>query len=82
MAEAKTPQKLPYKVKVESGKTYFWCSCGLSKRPPFCDGKHKLKAVFKPYKWVAERNEEIWLCGCKQTKTAPLCDGSHAKIEN
>jgi CDGSH-type Zn-finger protein len=33
-------QKGPYPVPVEAGKSYYWCSCGLSKSQPFCDGSH------------------------------------------
>jgi CDGSH iron-sulfur domain-containing protein 3 len=33
-------QKGPYPVQVEAGKSYYWCSCGLSKSQPFCDGSH------------------------------------------
>ena len=33
-------QKNPYKVRVEKGKTYFWCACELSLKKPFCDGSH------------------------------------------
>lgn len=29
-------QKSPYEQKVEVGKKYFWCSCGLSKKQPWC----------------------------------------------
>ena len=35
-----TPQKGPYKVRIEKGKTYYWCACGgsaplgLPKPPP------------------------------------------------
>ncbi len=28
----------PIKVAVEAGKTYYWCTCGMSKNQPFCDG--------------------------------------------
>lgn len=28
-------------VDLEAGKRVSWCSCGLSERQPFCDGKHK-----------------------------------------
>ena len=41
MENSSTPQKSPYKVKVEKGKTYFWCACGISQKQPFCDGSHK-----------------------------------------
>ena len=40
MEKAACPQKSPYKVKVEKGKTYSWCTCGLSNKQPFCDGVH------------------------------------------
>ena len=32
---------VPIPVEVEAGKDYWWCSCGLSKNQPFCDGSHK-----------------------------------------
>ena len=41
MANPVSSQNGPYKAKVEKDKTYFWCSCGLSKKQPFCDGSHK-----------------------------------------
>ncbi len=79
MAKPATPQKGPYKVKVEKGKTYFWCSCGLSAKQPFCDGSHNKEGKFKPYKHTAEEGKEIYFCGCKRTQHPPLCDGSHSK---
>ncbi len=30
-------QYAPYKVDVEEGKTYYWCTCGKSKNQPFCN---------------------------------------------
>lgn len=68
----------PYPVDVEAGKSYFWCSCGLSKAQPFCDGSHKGSA-FSPVKYSAEESKTVYFCGCKQTDAAPLCDGSHSK---
>ena len=41
MEKPNIPQKAPYVVDVEEGKTYYWCSCGHSKKQPFCDGAHK-----------------------------------------
>ena len=38
MEKPNIPQKAPYVVDVEEGKTYYWCSCGHSKKQPFCDG--------------------------------------------
>jgi CDGSH-type Zn-finger protein len=66
----------PYLVEVEEGKTYFWCSCGRSKRQPFCDGSHA-GTELTPRRFTAERSEAVNLCGCKQTLDAPFCDGTH-----
>lgn len=33
--------KKPFKLTLESGKTYHWCLCGRSKSQPLCDGTHK-----------------------------------------
>lgn len=78
--EKPTPaSKKPYKVYLEKGKIYFWCTCGLSKKQPFCDGSHKQKGQFKSLKYTASESKEVFLCGCKVTKNPPLCDGSHSK---
>ena len=71
-------QKSPYKVKVEKGKTYFWCACGLSLKQPFCDGSHN-GTNFTPIKYVAAESKRVFFCGCKLSKKQPLCDGSHNK---
>ena len=80
MGNPATPQKNPYKVKVEKDKIYFWCVCGLSKKQPFCDGAHKKNGKFKSLKYLADENKEIYFCGCKRTKHPPFCDGSHSKL--
>ena len=69
----------PYKFKVEKDKTYFWCSCGLSNKQPFCDGSHSKEKLFESVKYLAKSNKEVWFCGCKRTKHQPFCDGSHSK---
>ncbi len=80
----------PTAVTIEEGKTYAWCTCGLSEKQPFCDGKHKALATeengetvmpYKALKIVAEETKEVWLCNCKQSKNPPYCDGSHKNIE-
>jgi CDGSH iron-sulfur domain-containing protein 3 len=68
----------PYATSVESGKTYYWCACGSSKKQPFCDGSHD-GTGFTPLKYDATAAKTVSFCGCKQTKKAPLCDGSHNK---
>ena len=75
-----TSQKNPYKVKVEKGKTYSWCACGLSQKQPFCDGSHKKEGKFKSIKYQASDSKEVYFCGCKMTKNPPFCDGSHSKL--
>jgi CDGSH iron-sulfur domain-containing protein 3 len=66
----------PYPVDVESGKAYYWCSCGKSNSQPFCDGSHK-GSEFSPVKFEAKESKTIYFCGCKATANPPLCDGSH-----
>ena len=80
MGNPATPQKNPYKVKVEKNKTYFWCVCGFSQKQPFCDGSHKKDGVFKSLKYLAKSDEVVFFCGCKTTKHPPFCDGSHSKF--
>jgi CDGSH-type Zn-finger protein len=79
MDEPVVAQKAPFKVELEAGKTYWWCSCGRSAAQPFCDGSHKGTA-FTPRKYQPERSGAAWLCGCKRTATPPTCDGSHKAL--
>ena len=78
MKKPTSTQKSPYKVKVEKGKTYFWCTCGLSIKQPFCDGSHKKEGKFKSMKYLFQESKDVYFCGCKMTKQAPFCDGSHS----
>jgi CDGSH-type Zn-finger protein len=68
----------PYNINLEEGQTYFWCTCGLSSKQPFCDGTHKGTGL-KSHCFTAQASGKFWLCGCKQTKNPPYCDGSHDK---
>ncbi|MDW8478953.1 MAG: CDGSH iron-sulfur domain-containing protein [Xanthomonadales bacterium] len=76
MSDPKRAGDGPVAVRVEAGRSYWWCACGLSARQPFCDGSHR-GTEFRPVAFVAERDEELWLCQCKRTRHAPRCDGSH-----
>ena len=74
----------PYLVKVEPGKLYSWCTCGLSEKQPLCDNNHK-RIEGLPYRSVKvlfDKEEEVWFCGCKHTKTPPFCDETHKTLEN
>ena len=65
-------------VEVEKNKSYFWCSCGLSSKQPFCDGSHK-NTEFSSVKFIADETKKMFFCTCKQTNNQPFCDGSHNK---
>lgn len=77
--EPKIAQKAPYAVDLEMGKTYHFCTCGGSKKQPFCDGSHA-GTGFSPKTFVAEKTAKAYLCGCKHSKNIPYCDGTHAKL--
>ena len=79
MGNLVTARKSPFKVKVEKGKTYSWCACGLSQAQPFCDGSHRKEGKFKSLKYYPEESKDMYFCGCKMTKNPPFCDGSHFK---
>ncbi len=77
--ESRVPQKSPYAVEVEAGKSYFWCVCGQSSKQPFCDGSHK-GSGFSPVKWEASESRTVYFCGCKHSASQPLCDGAHKQL--
>jgi CDGSH-type Zn-finger protein len=79
MAEPQVAGRAPMGVEVEAGKDYWWCSCGMSKNQPFCDGSHKGTGM-APMKWTAAEAGTAWFCTCKQTGKSPLCDGSHKRL--
>ncbi|XP_072179870.1 uncharacterized protein [Diadema setosum] len=70
---------IPTLVKLESGKKYSWCLCGLSKKQPFCDGAHK-KTEFKPVRFEVDKTKSYLMCRCKQTSKQPFCDMTHVKV--
>ncbi|KAI8335590.1 iron-binding zinc finger CDGSH type-domain-containing protein [Blakeslea trispora] len=75
-------QAKPYKVDLEPGKEYYWCTCGESKNQPFCDGSHRAAGQFKPKKITVDEAKTYYLCGCKYTHNEQgFCDGTHRKEE-
>lgn len=79
MSLPKVAANSPQEVSLVAGEKYAYCTCGLSEKQPFCDGKHK-GTDFKPLVFTAEETKSAWFCRCKQTCNAPNCDGSHNKL--
>jgi len=82
MEKAKVAGMEPVCVSVVTDKVYPWCTCGLSEKQPFCDGKHnQIEGLpFKSLKVKFEKEEDVHFCMCKQTKNPPYCDGSHNSL--
>ncbi len=75
-------EKSPVKVKVEPGKEYKWCTCGITETEPFCDTRHKFieGTPFKSLRITFDEEKDVLFCRCKQTKNPPFCDGSHKNL--
>jgi len=79
----KIAQACPYRVNLEVGKTYRYCTCGLAKSQPFCDDSCA-GTGFSPLEFKVDREQSMWyLCGCKRNRpeAGPFCDGSHINIK-
>lgn len=56
--------------------THYWCQCGRTQTPPYCDGSHEGTGI-SPLEFEADGTTEISVCTCGLTSTPPYCDGSH-----
>jgi len=79
MDKPKVAGTSPIRVELEKGKTYAWCTCGLSAKQPFCDGSHR-GTSFAPLKFEAEETKTRSMCTCKATANPGFCDGSHKSL--
>jgi len=71
----------PVKVSLSKGQEYHFCTCGLSKSQPFCDGSH-VGTSYTPRVIVSEQDGDAYLCACKHTRNTPFCDGSHQQFSD
>ena len=71
----------PISINLTKGEEYYFCTCGQSKKQPFCDGSHA-GTEFSPQAFSAEQDGEAYLCQCKQTQNPPFCDGTHKNYNN
>ena len=60
MIKGKRAGDTPIGINVLEGKSYYWCTCGLSAKQPFCDGSHK-DTIFKPLPYKAEQSKKVFL---------------------
>ena len=72
--------KSPMVFEIKPGG-YFWCSCGLSKKQPYCDGSHS-GTGFSPMYFEEKEKRRVALCLCKQTCKSPFCDGAHKNLKD
>lgn len=74
---------LPSEVELLEGRVYYWCTCGLSAKQPFCDGTHKDSGTgLKPLAFRSDSTKRALLCCCKQTRTPPYCEGDCEESHN
>ena len=59
MKKGKRAGDSPLGINVLEGKSYFWCTCGISSKQPFCDGSHK-GTEFAPLKYLADQSKKVF----------------------
>ncbi|KAG0213819.1 hypothetical protein BGX28_003493 [Mortierella sp. GBA30] len=66
---------------LKPGSIKEWCTCGLTKKGPWCDGKSHKGTSFKPLRWKVPdgKNTQTFysICDCRYTTRPPFCDGIH-----
>lgn len=67
----------PVLIELQPG-AYYWCRCGKTKNPGFCDGSHK-GSDKEPLEFSVKEKNKVAICACGRTKTPPYCDGTHLK---
>ncbi|KAF9430723.1 hypothetical protein BGZ76_000728 [Entomortierella beljakovae] len=66
---------------LKPGSIKEWCTCGLTKKGPWCDGKSHKGTSFKPLRWKVPDGKNVQtmysICDCRYTTRPPYCDGIH-----
>ena len=65
-----TWQSFPYKIDAQAGQTLYFCSCGQTNNPPYCDGSHEGSGK-APRSVKIEKDGPVWACGCGKSKNLP-----------
>ncbi|KOR30834.1 hypothetical protein TI04_03940 [Achromatium sp. WMS2] len=78
MTDPVVAKKGAYPIELEPGE-YWWCTCGLAKSQPFCDGSHQGTGL-EPQAFTITEKQTVGLCGCKRSAAKPFCDGTHKTI--
>jgi len=55
---------------------YYWCRCGKTAMPPFCDGAHTGTGI-EPLAFTIDKSHAVSICNCGLTSRPPYCDGQH-----
>lgn len=71
----------PIAVSLSAGEKYYFCTCGLSQRQPYCDGSHS-STDLSPKPFTAKVSGTNHLCMCKHSLNQPYCDGSHRQFSD
>ena len=80
MSDPVVADKRPVVMKLEPGKSYWWCSCGRSRDQPFCDGSHA-GTDFEPVEFTVDEAKNYALCACKHSEKVQFCDGTHSGLD-
>ncbi|KAF9350460.1 hypothetical protein BGX34_001201, partial [Mortierella sp. NVP85] len=60
---------------LKPGSIKEWCTCGLTKKGPWCDGKSHKGTTFKPLRWRVPDGKSTQtfysICDCRYTTRPP-----------
>ena len=81
MIKGKRAADTPIGINVLEGNSYYWCTCGLSKKQPFCDGSHK-GTTFKPLLFKADQSKKVFFFVLANKLMISQCVMDHIMLNN